>query len=314
MIRTKKHPVKYYAFLAFMAGFWTLLGLLLVFVAFGEPTPNDFGVADLIICLFGVCLLALAFVMVRSYARNVPVITLSEQRICFDDQCYDLADIHRVSLTGKVPFKFVINTQKEGGQISFKGGNKRYIYDDFYFNLWQVKLFLKKKIIEQEHDFALSDIEVDQPADGVIGQLEKFKGHVWASYRGILFFVVVVLMIGTLLDSKDVISWFGFFVLLVFLPLWFLLNTWLMHYFALNGKYLVIRNQLAFWRREVFEVSNIEEVVFESSSEAPNSMRVITKDFKHVKYFGATLSTKTWEKLVKRLSKTSIRVRNEADF
>ena len=173
---------------------------------------------------------------------------------------------------------------------------------------------MKKRVVDNDYDFSVSDVSTEKVAIVEIGQLDEYKGSLWFSYRGVLFFAVVVLMIGPLMGSVKVVSWFGFFALLVFLPLWFLLNSQLMHYFAMSSQYLVVRSHLAFWRREMYRLSDVEEVVIESHGRAPHSMRVITKDFKNKKYYGGTLSTKTWRELVKRLSKTSIRVRNEIDL
>ena len=95
---------------------------------------------------------------------------------------------------------------------------------------------------------------------------------------------------------------------------WFLLNSFFMHYFQVSKIFLVVRNHNRVWKRKAYRINNIQEVVFETKQKWPNCLRVITKDFKTSLYPAGTLTDKTWLQLKGRLESYNIKVRNECIF
>ena len=102
--------------------------------------------------------------------------------------------------------------------------------------------------------------------------------------------------------------------LIFFIPLclfWFLLNAYSMNYFEVSKNFLVVKNHYFLWKKHVFRLSEIEEIVFEAQPKQANTLRVISSDFEASLYRAGTLRDSTWLEFKDDLEKKSIVVRNE---
>lgn len=99
---------------------------------------------------------------------------------------------------------------------------------------------------------------------------------------------------------------FGFF--------WFYFNSWLMHYFSLDKDFLIIKNHNLIWKQDIYKISNIKEVTFETQGKMPNCLRVIEKNFKEKLYPAGTLSDEKWIEFKLKLEKNGVKVRNECIY
>lgn len=92
---------------------------------------------------------------------------------------------------------------------------------------------------------------------------------------------------------------------------WFVLQSWLMHYFGLTKDFLIVRNHNFIWKAKIYRLSDIKEIVFETQGKQPNCMRIITNNYKNKLYPAGTLRDKTWLNLKDKLEANGVTVRNE---
>ncbi len=85
----------------------------------------------------------------------------------------------------------------------------------------------------------------------------------------------------------------------------------MMHYFVVTKDFLIIKNHNFLWATKIYSLSEINEIVYETQGKQPNSMRVITKDFRNKLYPAGTLRDETWLDMKKELETNGIAVRNE---
>lgn len=97
----------------------------------------------------------------------------------------------------------------------------------------------------------------------------------------------------------------------VFGTFWFLFNSWLMHFFCITNDYFIVKNHNLVWRTKIYRLKDIKEIVYETQSKQPNSLRIITKDFRNKVYPAGTLRDKTWLEMKSRLQMKGVKVRNE---
>ena len=84
-----------------------------------------------------------------------------------------------------------------------------------------------------------------------------------------------------------------------------------MNYFVLTKDYLIVKNHNFLWQTKIYCLKDIKEIVYETQSKQPNSMRVITIDFKNKLYPAGTLRNKTWLEMKNRFEAKGLKVRNE---
>ena len=313
IIKTQRHPLKFYAILAFGFLFLLALGSFMIFIGL-ENEPNEQAESKRIIMpIFGCIICLLAIWMVYSYWKNSPKITIDGNNLKIGKETFRLNSIKDVILTGKMPFRFIINFPMEGTAILFNDGRDKILFDDMYLNSYEVKSFLEQVIIKKQQ-FKINEPKKVTSSELRFENIEIFKGNQFTSLRGIslwgLFGVFTFMLIikETNLKLGDVI----FFCL--FGTFWFVLHSWLMHYFGLTKDFLIIRNHNFIWREIIYNYSDIKEVVFESQGKQPNCMRVITNDFRNKLYPAGTLRDKTWLEMKKKLEVKGVKVRNECIY
>jgi len=142
-------------------------------------------------------------------------------------------------------------------------------------------------------------------------QVDYFKGNQLMSIHGILMWGLIGFFLYLIL-SKDTLPPIGALIFFGALGIfWFVSNSWLMNFFGVSHDYFVIKNHNFIWKKKLYKINNIKEVVFETQGKMPNCLRIITKDFRNKLYPAATLRDKTWLELKRTLEKRGIKVRNE---
>ena len=84
-----------------------------------------------------------------------------------------------------------------------------------------------------------------------------------------------------------------------------------MNYFEISKKYFVVKNYYFFWKKNIFHITEIKEIVFESHGKQPNTLRLISKKFNSKSYPAGTLTNKIWLDMKTELESKNIIVRNE---
>lgn len=68
--------------------------------------------------IFSIACYAFAVYSLYRYIKNTPTITLDKDFINFNSQTFSIADIDKIELTGKRPFKYAINFPMEAATSS----------------------------------------------------------------------------------------------------------------------------------------------------------------------------------------------------
>jgi hypothetical protein len=309
-ITTKRHPLKFYGSVAFGTIFLCGLGTLILFASIDILQKENPATKEYFMPVFSLALYLLAFSLLYAYWKNSPKIILDRQTIKIGGDTFNLKDVKDIALTGKMPFKFIITFPMEGTAILFNDGTEKILFDDMYSNSSEIKLFLERVVIKKQ-DFNHDSIkEISKDAIRFENE-ETFKGNQFTSLRGISLWGLIGFFTFLLISKRQnpplgLLIFFG-----AFGTFWFVLHSWLMHYFGLTKDYLIVRNHNFFWKVKIFRLTDIKEVVYETQGKQPNCMRIITNDFRNKLYPAGTLRDKTWLDLKDKLEAKDVTVRNE---
>ena len=286
------------------------MAAVLLYIYFKELDKGNSSLKGILMLLFSISCFAFAVYSLYRYIKNAPIISLDKDFINFNNQTFSLADIDKIELTGKRPFKYAITFPMEAATLRFKNGETKYIFDDMYSNSWEIKSFLKQVLIDKKDFF--------EPIENAIykSTLDRdyyvtYKGTVITSLRGISLWGLIGFFAYMLLDNNKPTTNGLVIFFFCFSSFWFLLHTYLMNYFQVSDNYFVVRNHNFFWTKKAYRITDIKEVVFETQGKMPNCLRVITKDFRNKLYPAGTLRDKTWLDLKDKLETYKIKVRNE---
>ncbi len=308
-ISTRRHPIKFYTLLIVSVLVLCVMATGLLIKSIDTLQKEQIETKAYFFSFFCLLIYCFAFASVYFYWRNSPHVSINDQTIKIGNQVYSLNDIKGIALTGKVPFPYFVNFPMEGMALLLNNGSERFLYDDMYSNLHQVKSMLEQVIVnEQEYNSVFLD---HKGRNGVRLELEEtFKGIQLINFRGILLWGAISFLAIKLFVSAQIPSVAGLIIIGLMAALFFVSFSWEMHYFGLSKDYLIVRNHNFIWKSIVYGLSEIKEVVFETDRNRPNCMRVITKDFRNKLYPAGTLRDKTWHRLKSRLEAKG-EVRNE---
>ncbi|WP_276345882.1 hypothetical protein [Daejeonella sp. JGW-45] len=250
----------------------------------------------------------LAVYMVFRYFKNAPSIIAGESSISFGGrEVYALADILDIRFTGKVPLHVLWSFPVEGTRILLKNGTEKYIYDDFYPNTWELKSFLKQRVVDKKiyEPIVPQDATNNDDPESIV----FFKGNPILSFSPIMAWTLIACA-----------SYLGYIMIqrgepgVIFIGLaafLFLALSSSLNYFGLSNNYFIVRNHHFLWMRHAFRIENIKEIIFETTPRGPNRLRIITHDFRSKIYGASTLREKHWLALMNKLMDKGIVVRDE---
>ncbi len=173
-----------------------------------------------------------------------------------------------------------------------------------------MKTFLHQTIVKKQEYFPKIPTTIDRHVAG-LGKREIFKENQFTSFRGITLWGMFAFIAIMLIINNPFGNWKVLVPLLVFPIFWFLFNSWLMNYFEISERLLIVKNHNFIGKSKVYELSTVKEVVFEMTGRSPNSMRIITTDFQNKIFPAATLRDHTWLEMKEKLESKGIKVRNE---
>ncbi|KYP15580.1 hypothetical protein [Flavihumibacter sp. CACIAM 22H1] len=309
-IFSKRHIFKFYISVAIGFIFLLLMGLTLLFAYLSTPASLEKMPKQLLLLLAAIATCMLAFYTVYKYVKNVPTIILDADIIYIGNNVYAYSEIKRIRLTGKQAFRLLIDFPMEATAITLEDNRTIFLFDDMYSNSWEIKSFLKQVIQEKKEYIAPSPSFL--PKDTGKNELyENFKGNPVTSLRG-LSIVTFCLLIGfALLTNSKPLSVVTILFFSGFTSGWIFLNAWMMHFFQVSAQYFVVRNHLYFWKRTVYDLNQVKEIVFETQGKLPNCVRIITKDFRSKLYPACTLRKRHWLALKEKIRAHKIKLRNE---
>jgi hypothetical protein len=264
-----------------------------------------------IIPIVSIAFYSIAIYSVFQFFRNVPIVTIDQEKISFNRKSYNWTELDKIILTGKQPFKYPMSPSYEASALTFLNGDIKVIFDSMYENIGEIKTFLRNRLNANTGTlvYAVSPIN---PTEFIAEDFETFKGNALFSMRGLFMwsligFMVYCLVTGNYRQPKKEFT----IATICFGAFWFTFSSWQMDYFQLSEHFLLIRNHYFFWKQKAYRLTDIHEVIFETQGKLPNCLRVIKRDFKSRKYLAGTLTDDTWLALKERLESYGVTVRNE---
>ncbi|MBD3628448.1 hypothetical protein [Cyclobacterium sp.] len=305
---TKRHFFRFYILLVLVLLLMGGVGIYFIQDFYGKWGTPDFEVGDYLLLFLGGFMVMFAVFFLIMYFKNAPIIRLHQDRIAFGKESYDLKEVAALEMTGKFPFGWGISLPEEGACLSFKDGTKKYIFDMMYANGPELKVLLERKI----HNTSAPKAAGIRDFNTLRSEGKKlFKGNPFFNFRAsVLWLIIGTFLWHLLIDPPNHNDVFIFLALVGIV--WFLILAFGTHYFGLTNEYFFVHYHYLFWKKHVYALSGIEEVVFESPGKGPYRLRLITRDYQTKIYAASTLKTRTWLKLKKALEQMEVQVRNEA--
>lgn len=290
--------------------FFTALGTFMIYLFYKMWLNNEVENKTYLMPIFGVLVYFIGFSFAKSYIKNTPKIILDFEKITIKNRIYYWKDIQNVKMTGKKGFG-LLSYQMEVTTLQFQNKITEYIFDDMYSNSWEIKSFIKQIVVDKKNKFEISTNETNKK-DIEKEHFEEFKGNPFFSFRGIMMWSLILFLLFMTFSPFRKISYFN--ALKFFIPFglfWFAFNAYCMHYFELSKNYFVVRNHYFWWIKDIYKSSEIEIIVYESQGKQPNSLRIITKNYRRKLYPAGTLNDKKWLEMKTKLERQNIEVRNE---
>lgn len=302
-ITSRRHWKKFYLNVFLLALYFLSLAFI-TGLLYRETLTSAGEVFIILICS---CLVIMALYTIIRYFKNAPEFCINTASVTIaGGSAFLWSDLERIQLSGKKPFKFMLNYPREGMMLKFTGSKEIYLYDDMYLNTAALKQFISHHILNKPYQQSII-LEKDKFVDNE--QFAWYKGSQWLCFRGIILWVVLGLLLFAIIMANNAgLMMFLFCIGIV--CFWILSDV--IYYFGLSDNYFAVKNPNLFWIKTKYRLTDIEEVVFEQQhSKMPYSVRVITNDFESDLYMAGTLGMKKWHQLQKDLEKKNIRVRNE---
>jgi hypothetical protein len=298
-ITSKRHLYKFYLTLLLVNILF--IGMGTIFLSASIRDNNNIGYYIFFI------IVAIAIFMNFVFIKNSPKIVLVTKGLLFKNNFYSWDNLSSTELTGK---SNLFLTPTECATITFKDLKSIRIFDDLYSNSAEMKYFIQEIVIDKKDTFKIPNRNIN--LNNINNEFFiPHKGNPIFSFRGILMWGLILAIILLPLFSKKTINIKGLLFLIPLCVFWFILNSWMMHYFEISKNFFIVKNHYYFWKKDIYSISDIKEIVFESQPKQANKLRIITKDFKTKFYLAGSLTDKNWLEMKKKLENKNIIVRNE---
>lgn len=236
---------------------------------------------------------------------------------------YNWTEIKEIQITGKQPCKFLfVSMPVEATTIQLNDNSEVYLWVDYYRNKSDLRVVLERAndILLGNKQFTRLDFNISKPdfsrQISTGNQCQEFNGNHFLTFNGVIFYGWIVFFTYLILTlNKDLLNNItgltAIPLVLLSIPV---LLSYQMHYFVIGQDFLVIKNTILFWKKDVYILTNIKEIVIEAPHRLSTSLRVITTDFRDKLYPAGSLSDNTWREVIEQLRKDNIKVRNEAIY
>jgi len=253
---------------------------------------------------------------------KIPRIIISENDILFKSilstRTISWQDVQTIILTGKRSSFW--RRDEEVTTLLLKTGEKIYITVRFYKNAPQIRRLLDKinTAIAQQKPVSIDPL-IFLPVTNtkhVVPPEEIFIKYAGTPYLNINAFIFYGVTIGIVAATWSTILRYPERLPIIVVPIlaFYLGPGFLLNYFLVSEKYIVVKNAFWFWRKHIYAIDEIEEVTFEyynTPKSGANASRIITTDFRSKIYPAAGLWVKDWKKLKTDFESRGIKVRVE---
>ncbi|WP_447637496.1 hypothetical protein [Flavobacterium microcysteis] len=257
---------------------------------------------------FGFLFIAIAVVINYTFFKNAPKIIVNKNGIKVGKKQYFWEDSLEIEITGKG--KGFIHSHYEATKIFFKNQKVVYVFENYYDNSPEIRSFINQIVINKKETFLFKKVHSGEK-DLSSENFKTFKGHPIFSLRGLMTWGLILFVIFLFYSSSKKIEPIVIAMLSAFCTFWFLLNSWMSHYFQISNNYLIVKNHYFFWIKKVYQLDDIREVVYDQQGKQSNALRIITKDFESSRFIAGTLYNKHWLEMIDCLKDKNIKVRNE---
>jgi hypothetical protein len=305
-------------FLAFFAIGGTIKLFIDPYNTKGEPVGSFFAIVLFIVWLI--------FLYSIYEILKIPKIIFKPGSIVFktlfSTRIISLNEISSINLTGKKNIASSLNPE-EISTLNLSTGEKIFIRTECYKNSPEIRQTLEKIILSLEKGEKGFDISLARNAESHSEKLPyyeqeglwnlKFSGNPFFNLNAVLFFGFTT---GLFLATKNTIQLYPERLPILIIPIivFYLGLGFQLHYFILSDKCLTIKNHFWFWKRHIYPLQDVREIVFESPHKTSNSMRIITNRFQSKLYPAGSLRRSHWKKLKELLTEKRITIRDEIGF
>lgn len=311
--------------LVFSVGLFGTFGVLSIFKVLddlnaGKPLTKTMFIVPIIFLPFAVYSIYYLLSRFPQLTIDKTGITLST---IFNSKSYQWNEIKGVEITGKQFHKFLfVSMPVEATTIHLNDDSDIYLWVDYYRNKSDLRVILDRanNILQANKQFARLDFNLDRPDfskqlptdnDG-----KEFNGNHLLSFNGLIFYgwLGFFTYLFIIRDHNPLNNITGLIVLPFVIFSFPALFSYQMHYFIVGQNYLIIKNTIWFWKRDIYLLTDIKEVVIETPHRLSTSLRIITTDYRDKLYPAGSLSDTTWKEMMEQLRTDKIKVRNEAIF
>lgn len=234
---------------------------------------------------------------------------------------YQWNEVENIELTDIQIHKFLfLAVPEEAITFKFKDNSTLVFWAGNYRNISDLRVVLDradKLLKDKTKSISSLDFVVNrQPYSDTLVSFttdDIYNGNNLLTFEGFFFFGVLI-FVGFLISKKPVVYLTHYLAILVtsFVALvYYFIWSHQMHFFILTDKFLIIKNNVWFWRKHIYSLDNIREVVFTVRPAFPTSIKIITKDFKGTAY-SSKIKDKTWDLLIEKLLSKEVNVKTNA--
>lgn len=234
---------------------------------------------------------------------------------------YSWTEIQQIQITGKQLHKFLFMSMPvEATTIKLNDNSEIHLWVDYYRNKSDLRVVLDRanNILQNNKQFERLDFKIGKPnfADQNVNNNDAkvFNGNHLFTFNG-LFFYGWVIFIGFMISTKPNVFLTNYSALISISFATLVITGMLsyqMNYFQVTNQYLIVKNTIWVWRKDIYLLADIREVVIETPHKLSTSLRVITNDYRDKLYPACSLNEKTWKELMNNIQSYKIKVRNEA--
>lgn len=324
-LTSKRNIIQTGLILVFAVGLFGTFGVLSIFKVLddldsGKPLTKTMFIVPIIFLPFAIYSIHYALSRFPQMTIDKTGITLTT---IFKTKNYQWNEVKDIEITGKQFHKFLfVSMPIEATTIHLNDNSDIYLWVDYYRNKSELRLILDRanSILQANRQFSSLDFSIDRP--GFSKQLstdndgKEFNGNHFLTFNGLIFYGWIVFFTYLILTSNKI--QLNNIAALIAMPLVLLsipaLLSYQMHYFIVGQNYLTIKNTIWFWKKDIYLLNDIKEVVIETPHRLSTSLRIITTDYRDKLYPAGSLSDSTWKEMMEQISKDKIQVRNEAIF
>jgi len=197
---------------------------------------------------------------------------------------------------------------REGMEIKFTNGDTLHLFDQFYNNLNELKILLKKRLQSAKSPEIVHDTNQKLHV--------KYRNHQFFKLRGILTWSIIsFLLIKNLIltDNNNISGKILIISICLFIYFW---QSKFMYYFTLENGELIVKNENFLWKNDKYNINDIQEVVYEKDVMIYDilkrkHLRIILKNHKQYKYGADLLRNVMWNEMKHKFKELDINVRDE---